>query len=101
MRYNSPGVIIIQLPRMKRSKFMALTIYPFVFIADRKKFFANAINMRHERIHARQQLEMLWVFFFVWYAIEFAIRALNKGWWIAYRNVSFEDEAYYYQDSIK
>ena len=49
----------------------------------------------HEEIHAKQQKEMLIVFFLLLYGIEFLIRlAQYKSWHTAYRNISFEREAY-------
>lgn len=49
----------------------------------------------HEKIHLRQQLEMLVIFFFIWYGIEFSIRFLIlKDRKKAYREISFEKEAY-------
>lgn len=51
--------------------------------------------MNHERIHLRQQLELLIVPFFIWYGVEFLIRLLQyKDRYMAYRNISFEREAY-------
>lgn len=50
---------------------------------------------RHEYIHTLQQREMLFLFFYLWYGVEWLVRiiamgSVNK----AYRNVSFEREAY-------
>ena len=48
--------------------------------------------MNHERIHTAQQREMLFVFFYLVYVIEWLVRLPMKG--NAYRNISFEREAY-------
>ena len=61
-----------------------ITIWPFIFISTKVKVTDRLIN--HERIHLRQQLEMLVIPFYVVYLIEF----YTKG----YMNVSFEKEAY-------
>ncbi len=77
-----------------RKRFVGITLWPFVFMkhADLKRD-ANFIN--HERIHLRQQLEMLILPFFIWYGIEYIIRLLQyKDRYTAYRNISFEREAY-------
>ena len=51
--------------------------------------------MNHERIHVRQQLEMLILFFFIWYLIEYLVRLLQyKNSYRAYNKISFEREAY-------
>lgn len=53
----------------------------------------------HEEIHSRQQKEMLVVFFFLWYGLEFLVRLIQyMNWDKAYRNISFEREAYANQD---
>ncbi len=51
--------------------------------------------MNHEKIHLRQQLELLILPFLVWYVLEFFIRLIQyKNWDLSYRNISFEREAY-------
>lgn len=75
-------------------KFSGLAIYPFIFLTD-KKLASDVHLLNHERIHHRQQIELLWVFFFLWYGIEYLIRLLQyKNRFIAYQNISFEREAY-------
>ena len=52
-------------------------------------------TIRHEKIHARQQLEMLGIPFMIWYGIEWLIRLIQyKDTKQAYYNISFEREAY-------
>lgn len=74
--------------------YRGLTIFPFIFIKDilDKK---NRILINHERIHIRQQIELLIFLFFILYFLEFFIRLIQyKNWDLAYRNISFEREAY-------
>jgi hypothetical protein len=74
--------------------FRGFTLFPFVFLFD-KKDKLNPVLLNHERIHIRQQVELLIVFFFIWYGIEFLIRlAQYKNRREAYLNISFEREAY-------
>ena len=55
----------------------------------------------HEEIHSRQQKEMLVVFFFLWYGLEFFVRLIQyRNWDKAYRNISFEREAYAMQEDM-
>jgi hypothetical protein len=55
----------------------------------------NIVFINHERIHLRQQLELLILPFFIWYFLEFFIRWMQyKNRNLAYRNISFEREAY-------
>ena len=62
----------------------AMAFYPFVILNSRVVATPELIN--HERIHLRQQLEMLIIPFYIWYLIEFYTKS--------YMNVSFEREAY-------
>lgn len=74
--------------------FRGLTAYPFVFLKHRIDK-QNPVFINHERIHLRQQIELLILPFFIWYFLEYLVRLLqfrNKN--RAYRNISFEREAY-------
>lgn len=74
--------------------FRGVTFFPFVIIANGD----DALNkpfMNHEKIHWRQQLELLIVPFYVWYFLEFMVRLVHfKDRKKAYRTLSFEREAY-------
>lgn len=61
-----------------------LAFWPFIFISSKTKVDDVLIN--HEKIHLRQQIEMLIIPFYICYLIEY----YKKG----YINVSFEKEAY-------
>ncbi|WP_426091038.1 hypothetical protein [Flavobacterium sp. DSR3-2] len=78
-----------------------LALFPFVFI----KFSVDKENMvflNHEKIHLRQQLELLIVPFFIWYFIEYFVRvAQYKNADLAYRNISFEREAYANESNLE
>ena len=51
--------------------------------------------MNHERIHTEQWKELLWIGFLLWYVVEWIIRLFAfKGGHHAYKNISFEREAY-------
>ena len=74
--------------------FRGFTFFPFVFLKYRKDT-DNEVLLNHEKIHIKQQLEMLVVPFFIWYFLEFLYRLIqfrNRN--IAYINISFEREAY-------
>lgn len=81
-------------------QFIGLTIWPFVFLKSRD-LKRDPVLINHEAIHLKQQLEMLILPFFVWYGIEFLVRLIqHKDWYSAYRNISFEREAYYREDEL-
>jgi len=77
-----------------------MTIYPFIFLKD-KSLISNSILINHERIHLKQQIELLWIFFFVWYVIEFLWHLIRlRNWNKAYHSISFEKEAYQNEDNL-
>jgi hypothetical protein len=55
----------------------------------------DKIFLNHERIHLKQQLEMFIFPFYIWYFLEFCLRWIQyRNFDLAYRNISFEREAY-------
>lgn len=62
----------------------AVALFPFIIVSPDIKITDELIN--HEKIHLRQQLELLILPFFILYFFEFK----KKGYW----NISFEREAY-------
>ncbi|SNR83001.1 hypothetical protein SAMN04488111_3330 [Lutibacter flavus] len=76
------------------NNYCGLTIYPFIFLKN-KTLKKDEILMNHEKIHLKQQLELLWIFFFIWYFTEYLVRVIQyKNHYLAYKNISFEKEAY-------
>ncbi|MEN2487914.1 hypothetical protein AAYQ05_08960 [Flavobacterium sp. B11] len=74
--------------------YRGMAVFPFVLV---KYNFdkTNEVFVNHEKIHLRQQLELLVIPFFVWYFLEYLIRLIQyKNGALAYRNISFEREAY-------
>lgn len=58
-------MLIVVSKYLVPSSFVGITIFPFVFLRN-PKLKVNTILLFHERIHLRQQLEMLVIFFFIW-----------------------------------
>jgi len=74
--------------------YLGLAFYPFVFLKS-NDLKINTILVNHENIHLKQQLELLVLPFYLVYFIEFLFRLFQyKNWYLAYRNISFEREAY-------
>lgn len=74
--------------------YRGITLFPFV-IAKNKNDLLDPVFVNHEKIHLRQQLELLVVPFFIWYVVEFIIRwILLRDRRKAYYAISFEQEAY-------
>jgi hypothetical protein len=61
-----------------------IALYPFIFLNPDSKITPELIN--HERIHIRQQMELLVIPFYIWYLYE----SYCKG----YMGNRFEREAY-------
>ncbi|WP_417361760.1 hypothetical protein [Galbibacter sp.] len=75
-------------------RYDGLTLWPLIILKE-SKLKNDEILINHERIHLRQQLELLIVFFYLWYLIEWIIGMIRfRNSVKAYRNVSFEKEAY-------
>ncbi|MDR2144961.1 MAG: hypothetical protein LBE91_00675 [Tannerella sp.] len=75
-------------------RFSAINLFGLI-IVRKEHGILNITEQNHERIHTRQMLEMLVVFFYLFYVTEWFIRLLQYGnRYAAYRNISFEREAY-------
>ncbi|MFM9988554.1 hypothetical protein [Flavobacterium sp.] len=75
-------------------KYRGLTFFPFIIIKDGCDK-SNVILINHEKIHIRQQLELLILPFYVWYFLDFLIKMIRyKDKNKAYKNIIFEREAY-------
>lgn len=93
------GVMIIVQNRLSSfllgRNYMAMCIFPFLFVTRGIPIREMSATLNHERIHARQQIEMLWLFFFIWYLTEYLVRLMGyRSHRKAYLNLSFEREAY-------
>ena len=74
--------------------YSGLTVFPFIILSN-KKDIDNQIMLNHEKIHIKQQIELLILPFFVWYFVDFLIQFVKFGNINqAYRNIIFEKEAY-------
>ena len=71
-----------------------ITIFPFILLSYRQDK-QNFVLLNHEKIHIRQQTELLVIPFFIWYGLEFLFRFIQyRNARQAYLNISFEREAY-------
>lgn len=61
----------------------------------------DKIDINHETIHTKQMQEMLYIFFYLWYVVEYLIRlVIYRNTKLAYKNISFEREAYQNQYNL-
>ena len=74
--------------------YIGITIFPFM-VLKYEALRVKDVLINHEKIHLRQQIELLIIPFFLIYVFEFLIRLIKyRNWDLAYRNISFEREAY-------
>ena len=77
-------------------KYAAINLFGMMFV--RKGVTITGRLIRHESIHTAQMKEMWYIFFYLWYVTEWLVRLFMEG--NAYRNISFEREAYNNEDNI-
>ncbi|KLT64670.1 hypothetical protein [Pedobacter sp. BMA] len=84
----APIIIVKRLPAA------GMAIFPFILLKS-KRYKADKEIINHERIHLRQQLELLILPFYLLYLINYLINLIRfKDHDLAYRNIIFEKEAY-------
>ncbi|MDF9799836.1 hypothetical protein OKW21_005099 [Catalinimonas alkaloidigena] len=75
----------------------AITLYPFVFVRHERDR-NDPILLNHERIHLRQQRELLVFPFYLCYLLEYGIgRLKGRTHRQAYEQISFEREAHIHE----
>ena len=80
--------------------FTAINLFGFIFARKEYEPLAKR-TLNHEAIHTEQMKEMLYVFFYLWYVIEWLVRLVQyRNARMAYRNISFEREAYMNQGNM-
>lgn len=74
--------------------YSAMAVYPFILV-KKEAMKQNAILIHHEKIHHRQQLELLIVPFFLLYLFNYLYNLLRyRNHYKAYREIIFEREAF-------
>lgn len=76
------------------SNYVGLSLWPFIILKE-DALKDDKVLINHERIHLRQQRELLIIPFYLWYIAEWLLRTvLYLNSYRAYQNISFEREAY-------
>ena len=87
-------MIVIASKYLVPKGYIGITLYPFIIVRS-KQLMQHPPLLNHECIHLGQQAELLILPFYIWYVVEYLIRLLYyKNRKLAYRNISFEREAY-------
>ena len=93
-------MIIVCQSLLKNTKISGITLFPFILL-KRKEDLHNEILLNHEKIHLRQQAELLVIFFYFWYVLEYYYFYFKlKDHFLAYKSISFEREAYAMEDDL-
>ena len=93
-------MIVICQRLLKNTKISGITLFPFIFL-KRRADLHNKILINHEKIHLRQQAELLVIFFYLWYVVEYYYWYFKlKDAFLAYKSISFEREAYALENDL-
>lgn len=81
--------------------YVGLTLWPFIILKE-PHLKTDTVLVNHERIHLRQQQELLLFPFYLLYLIEWLFRSIYY-WdsYKAYKNLSFEREAYSHEHDLE
>ena len=82
--------------------FLAITLFPFGIYFN-KRIYGNILNdkdIKHELVHWLQSIELLGIFFYILYGLEFILKLPFYGRY-AYWNLSFEREANFTSENRK
>lgn len=86
--------MILVFKHLFYKNYVGLSLWPFIILKD-TSLKKDMVLINHEKIHLKQQGELLILPFYLWYLLEGFVRFL--WYWDAYKayqNISFEREAY-------
>lgn len=88
---------LIVVPKLRVA---AMAIYPFILV-QKVSYKNDVVLVNHEKIHHRQQLELLIVPFYLFYLLNYLYNLLKyKKHQLAYLNIIFEKEAFVQQQNL-
>lgn len=94
----------VKRPLLLVSRFVpysAIAVYPFVILKSRE-LSANSVLIHHEKIHHRQQIELLILPFYLLYIFNYLFNLLKyRQHYKAYREIVFEREAYAHENDLE
>ncbi|WP_299435059.1 hypothetical protein [uncultured Maribacter sp.] len=80
--------------------YVGLSLWPFIILKD-TTLKEDIVLINHEKIHLKQQQELLIIPFYIWYVTEWLLRSVfYLDTYKAYQNISFEREAYYNENNL-
>lgn len=95
---NNKQIKVVYNKVIPFGNYIAINLFGIIFS---KLKVLNRYTINHESIHTAQMKEMAYIFFYLWYGIEYCIiRLFHKKQGDAYKDVSFEEEARYNQKDL-
>ncbi|RKN83574.1 hypothetical protein [Ulvibacterium marinum] len=92
--------MILVFKHLFYKNYVGLSLWPFIFLKH-NELKKDAVLINHEKIHLRQQLELLILPFYIFYILEWLLRTvLYLNTYRAYQNMSFEREAYHNEKDL-
>lgn len=80
---------------------VAMAIFPFILLRD-ASLKENQVTINHERIHFKQQLELLVIpFYLLYFGFYIYLRLRGLKHFEAYYKIPFEEEAYQYESNLE
>ena len=75
-----------------------ITLWPFIIVRP----YVNRFTINHEKIHIKQQQELLVIFFYILYVLEWVFGLIKyRDSKKSYYNISFEREAYQNEQNLQ
>lgn len=93
---------LLDMLTMRNRRVSAMALWPFIIFADLESS-RNSVIINHEKIHHRQQLELLIVPYYLWYFVEYWVSMFKNGFQHqkSYLSISFEKEAFAMEKDLK
>ena len=93
--------MIVIIRRLFYSNYVGLSLWPFIILKE-DHLKDDVVLLNHERIHLRQQSELLVLPFYLFYILEWLIRCcIYWDAYEAYQRMSFEQEAYRHEKDLE
>lgn len=93
--------VAFKILTLGNDRFYAMAVFPLL-ISKIPRHKVDEVLINHEKIHFRQQIETLWIGFFVLYFAQFIWqRFKNKNSYDAYLAIPFEKEAYTFENDMQ
>lgn len=92
--------MILVFKHLFYKNYVGLSFWPFIILKN-DSLKADSVLINHEKIHLKQQLELMILPFYVLYIFEWLVRSLlHLSFYRGYQNISFEKEAYHNEHNL-